>query len=54
MPIPMSYWAFVNGALFQAYTMNDGLGVTPFDRFDDKEYAIHPDDEVGVTPFDLD
>ncbi len=54
MPIPMSYWAFVNGAMFQAYTMNGGLGVTPFDKFDDKGYAIHPDDEVGVTPFDLD
>lgn len=54
MPIPMSYWAFVNGAMFNSYTMNDGLGVTPFDKFDDKGYAIHPDDEVGVTPFDLD
>ena len=54
LPIPMSYWAFVNGAMFQAYTMNNGMGVTPFDKVDDKGYAIHPDDEVGVTPFDLD
>ena len=54
LPIPMSYWAFVNGAMFNAYTVNGGLGVTPFDKFDDRGYAIHPDDEVGVTPFDLD
>ena len=30
-----------------------GLGITQFDKFDDKGYAIHPNDEVGVTPFDL-
>ena len=51
--IPMSYWAFVNGAMFNAYTMNGGLGVTPFDMVGIKgDYVTN--DNVGITPFDLD
>ena len=37
--------------IHQSYS---GLGVTLFDEFDDNGYAIHPDDEIGVTPFDFD
>ena len=40
--------------IWNSYRANNGMGITPFDKFDDNGYAIHPDDEVGVTPFDFD
>lgn len=54
MPLQYNYFAYVQNMIWNSYRANNGIGITPFDKFDDKGYAIHSDDEIGVTPFDLD